>query len=148
MEKTPHAKNLRKGRVSLPHQIYLVTAVTAAREPVFSSFSAARLAVRCFHDKDVARQAQTWAFVVMPDHIHWLLQIEEAGDLSVAARLYKTKVSMHLGQSVWQRGFHDHALRDDEDIRSIARYIVANPLRAGLVKSVGDYPHWDALWLL
>jgi putative transposase len=30
---------------------------------------------------------------------------------------------------------------------SIARYIVANPLRAGLVERLGDYPHWDAVWL-
>jgi len=29
----------------------------------------------------------------------------------------------------------------------VARYIVANPLRAGLVESVRDYPHWDAIWL-
>ena len=35
----------------------------------------------------------------------------------------------------------------DEDLKKTARYIVANPLRAGLVKRLGDYPHWDALWL-
>ncbi len=29
----------------------------------------------------------------------------------------------------------------------IARYIIANPLHAGLVKQVGDYPFWDAVWL-
>jgi hypothetical protein len=29
----------------------------------------------------------------------------------------------------------------------LARYIVANPLRAGLVEHLGDYPHWDAVWL-
>ncbi|MFV3290267.1 transposase, partial [Pseudomonas sp. NY11955] len=29
----------------------------------------------------------------------------------------------------------------------VARYIVANPIRAGLVSRVGDYPHWDAVWL-
>ena len=31
--------------------------------------------------------------------------------------------------------------------RAAARYIVANPLRAGLVKQIGDYPLWDAIWL-
>jgi REP element-mobilizing transposase RayT len=51
------------------------------------------------------------------------------------------------GAPVWQRGFHDHALRGDEDVRAIARYIVANPLRAGLVRAIGDYPWWDAEWL-
>ena len=145
--KQPHGKNLRKGRVSLPGNVYLVTAVTASRKPVFASFSAARLAVRCFHDQDVAHHAQTCAFVVMPDHIHWLLQIADGGNLSSAVRLYKAKVSMLLGQRMWQRGFHDHALRGDEDLRDVVRYVIANPLRSGLVKSVGEYPHWDAIWL-
>ena len=131
----------------MPNQIYLVTTVTASREPVFASFTHARQAVRCFHDKDIARQAQTLAFVVMPDHIHWLLQLEAGGDLSNVVRLYKAKVTMGLGGNVWQRGFHDHALRRDEDMRGVAQYIIANPVRAGLVKSVGDYPHWDAIWL-
>ena len=45
------------------------------------------------------------------------------------------------------RGLHDHAVRSDEDFRALARYVVANPLRAGLVSQIGDYPLWDAAWL-
>ena len=143
----PHGKNLRKGRVSLPNHAYLVTIVAASRKHFFTSFAAARVAVRCFHDQNVVRHAQTLAFVVMPDHVHWLLQLEKNGSLSETIRLYKAKVSLILRQRIWQRGFHDHALRDDEDLRGVARYIIANPLRSGLVKSVGEYPHWDAIWL-
>src|SRR5665647_1132132 len=109
--------------------------------------TAARAAVRCFHDSDVARRAQTLAFVVMPDHVHWLLQLEGNGRLSGAVRLYKSKVSFSLQQRIWQRGFHDHALREEDDVRDIARYIIANPLRAGLAERVGEYPYWDAIWL-
>ena len=29
----------------------------------------------------------------------------------------------------------------------VARYVIANPKRAGLVERVGDYPYWDAIWL-
>ncbi|OGS93525.1 MAG: hypothetical protein A3K04_03850 [Gallionellales bacterium RBG_16_56_9] len=50
-------------------------------------------------------------------------------------------------QPIWQNGHHDHALREDEDVVHVARYIVANPLRAGLVKKIGDYPFRDAKWL-
>ncbi|MFM2004374.1 MAG: hypothetical protein RLZZ09_29 [Pseudomonadota bacterium] len=32
-------------------------------------------------------------------------------------------------------------------MQGIARYNVVNPLRAGLVDRIGDYPHWDAAWL-
>ena len=48
---------------------------------------------------------------------------------------------------LWQRGYYDRAIRSDEDLPSIARYIVGNPIRAGLVTSVGQYPHWDASWI-
>jgi putative transposase len=46
-----------------------------------------------------------------------------------------------------KKAFYDHAVRKDEDVQGIARYIVANPLRAGLVKHIGYYPLWDAIWL-
>ena len=44
-------------------------------------------------------------------------------------------------------GFHDHALREEENLLHAARYIVANLKRAGLVQRVSDYPYWDAIWL-
>ena len=47
----------------------------------------------------------------------------------------------------WQKSFHDHALRADEDMRTVARYMAANPLRAGLVQRIGDYPFWNAIWV-
>ena len=52
-----------------------------------------------------------------------------------------------LGKRIWQGGFQDHALRQKEDLAKLALYIVANPLRAGLAKRVGDYPHRDVVWL-
>lgn len=52
-----------------------------------------------------------------------------------------------LGASFWQAGYHDRAVRHDEDLKAMTRYIVANPLRAGLVTRVGEYPLWDAAWL-
>jgi len=48
---------------------------------------------------------------------------------------------------VWQKTYHDHALRKDEDVLKAARYIVANPLRKGLVDKIGNYPLWDAIWV-
>ena len=146
-EKLPHGKNLRKGRVSLPNHAYLVTIVTKSRLPVFNSFSTARIAVRCFHDNGVEKHAQTLAFVVMPDHIHWLIQMTDGGNLPEMIRLYKAKVSVLLQQRIWQRGFHDHGVRQEDDLLALARYVVANPKRAGLVDSVAQSPHWHSAWL-
>jgi REP element-mobilizing transposase RayT len=55
--------------------------------------------------------------------------------------------SGEMERSPWDRGFHDHALRSDEDVRKVARYIVANPIRAGLADNVLGYPYWNAVWL-
>ncbi|HEX5126846.1 MAG TPA: hypothetical protein VFW00_08900 [Rhodocyclaceae bacterium] len=48
---------------------------------------------------------------------------------------------------IWNHGFHDHALRAEEDVQTVTRYIIANPLRAGLVEQIGDYAYWNAIWL-
>lgn len=105
------------------------------------------MASRGFYDETTACHADTLAFVVMPDHIHWLVQLKTSASLSETVRLYKAGVSRKLGRRIWQRGFHDHALRADEDVAGVARYIVANPLRAGLCDKIGNYPYWNAKWL-
>ena len=140
-----HTHCLRRGRVSLAGHCYLVTIVTQHRKPWFDELTRAVHACRNFYCDSVSKHGETLAYVVMPDHVHWLIQV--GGDLSEAVRIYKARVSLDLGAKPWQRGFHDHGIRREEDLRSIARYIVANPLRAGLVDNVLDYPYWDAAWL-
>ena len=46
---------------------------------------------------------------------------------------------------VWQRAYHDHALRADESLAATIPYILENPLRAGLAQRIKDYSLWDAL---
>jgi len=140
----PHSKSLRKGRRSIPNQIYLITATTKDRVTVFSDFYAARVLIHLLHTDP---EAKTLAFVVMPDHLHWLMQLAQIRSLSQVVASLKTLSAKKIGKPFWQEGYHDHALRQEEDLRAVARYIVANPLRAGLVTRIGDYPHWDSIWL-
>jgi putative transposase len=143
----PHGKDLRKGRLSLPAQVYHITAVTFDRHPVFSDLRSARLLINALREAQTRGAAMTLAFVVMPDHMHWLLQLEAGTSLSNLVGAVKAVTAHGVGRRIWQSGFHDHALRQEEDLAKLARYIVANPLRAGLVQRIGDYPHWDAAWL-
>ncbi|WP_043531874.1 REP-associated tyrosine transposase [Litchfieldella xinjiangensis] len=136
---------LRKGRVSLPNHHYLITMVTEKRHPWFLEPLHAQAACRQFYTPSLLPLAETLSFVVMPDHVHWLLKANH--DLAHIVRIYKSKVTLAVGQSIWQRGYHDRTIRREEDIRTIARYIVANPLRAGLVTDIGAYPYWNAVWL-
>jgi REP element-mobilizing transposase RayT len=127
--------------------VYLVTTVTANRAPVFADFSFARKLVRILHDSAFAVRATTLAYVLMPDHLHWLLQLGEVESLSACMQRTKSMATKTIGAGLWQKGFHDRAVRQEEDLPAIARYIVANPVRARLVQRVGEYPHWDAIWL-
>jgi len=143
----PHANRLRKGRVSEANRIYFITAVTADRQPMFTDFSHARQLIKVLWESATMQRTQTLCFVVMPDHLHWLMQLHEDNKLSQVVHTVKSLSSKRIGQRIWQKGFYDHAVRKDEELKSLARYIVANPLRAGLVESVGLYPHWDSVWL-
>jgi len=148
--KKPARHKLRKARISIQNQIYLVTFVTEKRQIRFADLLCARIMIQALRGSS---NAETLAFTVMPDHVHWLLQLQNQASLSRVLQSLKStsahQLNRHLGRKgqFWQDGFHDHALRKEEDVIDAARYIVANPLRAGLVSSVGDYPHWDAIWL-
>ena len=149
-----HGRDLRRGRHSCANQVYLVTTVTHERESLFAHSMAAREVVHALRHASEHGLATTHAYVVMPDHLHWLLGLGGGHELSSVVARVKGKSARRInlllereGRPVWQAGFHDHAIRTEEDIRHIARYIVANPLRGGLMHRVGDYPWWDAEWL-
>jgi len=147
--------NLRKGRFSEPGREYLITTVTHQRKPIFQDFKAARILIHTLRESEQCHQCQWLCWTIMPDHFHGLLQLKysQDSDLSSIMKFIKgqtaRKVNIQLNRtgSFWQTGFHDHALRKEEDRLAIARYIVANPLRAGLVKKLSDWPHWDTVWL-
>jgi REP element-mobilizing transposase RayT len=138
---------LRQGRISIPNQLYSITIVTRERIPVFEDFKAARSLIQVLREHDFNGNSETLCFVVMPDHLHWLMRLGDGKSLSTTVQSVKSIASKCCGWSVWQRGFHDRAIRRDEDILTVARYIIANPIRAGLVKNIREYPHWDAVWL-
>jgi len=147
-----HANQLRTGRYSQSGQIYLLTAVTHLREPVFSDWRAGRLVVDQFRQAQTEGYADSLAWVVMPDHFHWLVELQNStlAQLMLATKSRSARaINAYLGRSgrFWQKGFHDRALRREENLLAAARYIVANPLRARLVRRVQDYPLWDAVWL-
>jgi REP element-mobilizing transposase RayT len=133
-----HGRNLRKGRVSSAGLMYSITIVTRNGIPVFSELRVARALIQVLREHQELNRAQTHAFVVMPDHLHWLMQLSGSQDLSSVVRSVKAINSRRIGMAVWQKGYYDHAVRYDEDLRVIVRYIIANPVRAGLVESVGE----------
>ncbi|MBR4905390.1 MAG: transposase [Clostridia bacterium] len=72
-------------------------------------------------------------YVIMPNHIHLLLQLTESQNDSSARSVSgivgqtKRRVSKEIGSSVWQKSFHDHIVRDEADWQRIWTYIENNP---------------------
>ena len=149
----PGHRALRKGRSSGPNQVYLLTVTTVGRMPFFADHRAAWVACRRFEDGRLLADARMLAWVLMPDHAHWMLQLGAEKSLQKTVESLKAftarEVNTTLGRrgALWARAYHDRALRCEEDLRVVARYIIANPLRAGLVLHIGDYPYWNAAYL-
>lgn len=89
------------------------------------------------------------AYCVIPDHIHLLVQGDrEDADFKEFVRLAKLKTGYRFKRehraSLWQEGYYDRVLRDEETTESVVYYIVANPIRKGLVENKEDYPFWGS----
>lgn len=151
-----HSRNLRKGRFSETGRIYLITSTTYKRykrHPIFLDYALGREMVKSMRHKDLNLQTETLAFAIMPGHFHWLITLKNNATLDTVMRSLKAYSARHVNalrqsrEPVWQAGYHDHALRKEENLPETARYVVMNPVRVGLVKSPGDYPLGDAAWL-
>ncbi len=95
MPRKAHGHRLRLGRFSEPGRIYLVTAVCAARWPWFADLARGRCCVHAL--REVEDAAQTLCFVVMPDHLHWLVQLDH-GDLSTVVQRVKASTTRRIGR--------------------------------------------------
>jgi putative transposase len=152
--KQPGHGALRKGRHSLPGHTYHVTVTTLGREDVFADFECARIASASFECRTLLGDATLLAWVLMPDHVHWLLQIGQQDSLGGLIGRMKSASARNVnhvrsrGGALWSRAFHDHAIRSEESLEQVAAYIIANPLRAKLATDIGNYPFWNSTWLL
>ena len=166
-----HARNLRKGRHSQVGGYYFLTATVAGRRDIFSDSTRARMVLDAIRWLRLANRIVVDAAVVMPDHLHMAGHLgtglrqdaaptsgsvggpsgpgsrqDAAPTLASVMHTFKSYTANRLSRSgvlppVWQAGYHDHALRDDEDYRVRVRYLLQNPVRAGLVPRAEDYPY-------
>ena len=98
---------------------------------------------------DILRQIskplfEIYAYCFMPDHLHLLIvAMQENVDLIRFIKDFKQQTGFHFkqesGSPLWQKSYYDHVLRKDEDLRTVARYILNNPVRAGLVKDFQEF---------
>ena len=82
----------------------------------------------------------------MPDHCHLLIEgLATGSDFKRFCKLAKQRsggvYARKRGGRLWQEGYHDRVLREGDSSLTVARYLLGNPVRAGLVAAPIDYPY-------
>ena len=162
-----------------PGMTYLLTSVTYRRQTFFAEAETAQVAFNDVAFYTHKFKAASLAYVIMPDHIHWVIypspedfkrfaceeqaksgkyaEDPERFYLSKIIEDYKRHVSFAVNRSqktegakLWQDGFRDDGLRTPEAIRKAVKYVIYNPVRAGLTAWPEVYPYlaWDGEWLV
>jgi putative transposase len=84
------------------------------------------------------------AYCFMPDHVHLLVEgVHVESNLQRFVRNWKQRTAfwfMREKRGLVAAGYYEHILRSDESVQQKARYVLENPVRAGLVEHPGDYP--------
>jgi len=97
-----------------------------------------------FYDK---KEYQLLCYTIMPNHVHTVFTLEECSrPLSKIMQSLKG-FSAHEANIIlarkgifWQDESYDHIIRDEDDLRNKIYYVINNPIKAGLVKCVEDWP--------
>jgi putative transposase len=119
---------------------------TYGAQPLFGRHPELAVRVcRCLHEAAEACRVQIFCYCLMPDHLHLIAMVLPGGK---RLELFMQSIKVRSGGAargiikgpLWQRGFYDHFVRDEEGLRDVCTYVLNNPVRAGLVTDRRDYP--------
>jgi putative transposase len=89
-------------------------------------------------------------FVIMPNHVHILITVpgemtlEKAMQLIKGSFSFRAKKELDFRGEVWQRGYSDVRILDDQSFQQHRGYIENNPVKAGLANRPDEYPFGTA----
>jgi len=125
--------------------LYFVTICTIHRQKikdldtVFDAFESYALRAKDEFGVSVGR------YVIMPDRLHFFVRGSDDFNLGRWVNGLKRAISVSLGATkkrpLWQPGFLDHVLRNDESYGQKWKYVRENPARAGLVERADEWPY-------
>ncbi|TAK32483.1 MAG: transposase [Chloroflexota bacterium] len=130
-----------------PHHIYFVTLCARHQSVPFSNPSLANQVTEAILFRAARGDWHAYAYCLMPDHLHLALTpVPDKDSVSKSIQGFKTWTTRLAWQhglqgALWQRSYYDHIARRDEDVRAICMYILANPVRKGLVDSPEAWPY-------
>jgi putative transposase len=125
---------------------FFVTTKTSLGRSLLQSERNAGLLIDVLRSLVAEHKFQLHDFVIMPDHLHLLLTVEDGITIEKAMQFVKGRFSHRLKREfgylseVWQRGFSEVQVMNRESFVQYRNYIATNPVKAGLVDSPERYP--------
>ena len=144
-------------RYYIPNAIVFITSVTQDRIPYLESEAGIDLFWETIRRVQQIYTFRLLAYVILPDHFHWLIRIEDpGGNFSKVMHSVKRNFTVNYKKfhgikthlSIWQARFWDHVIRDEDDLAIHFDYIHWNPVKHEYVTQPGDWQHSSYLsWL-
>ena len=139
----------RLPRITIPAYPHHIIQRGNNRAATFFADDDYRFFLECLRRAKVKCRCKIYAYVLMTNHFHLLVEPAEAGDLGrfmqSVGRRYVRYVNETYGRTgtLWEGRFKSAAVSRDEYLIACSRYVELNPVRAGLVKHLEDY-RWSS----
>ncbi|KAF0162255.1 MAG: hypothetical protein FD188_209 [Ignavibacteria bacterium] len=119
------------------------------RMELFSNQNTVRAFEKILLEELEKKECAAWVYVFMPDHVHIIISGKTAiADPRKCIAMFKQKTGYWLSQNhrgfFWQKDYYDHILRNDEDLVRHIKYILNNPVRAGMVSYWKEYKYFGS----
>jgi len=140
-------RNASPNAILSPARVFFATTKTSMGRRLLQSERNAGLLIDVMRSLVAEHKFKLHDFVVMPDHLHVLLTVEDGMTIEKAMQLIKGRFSRRLTQEfgylgeVWQRGFTEMQVLNRESFLQHRTYIAMNPVKAGLADSPDHYPY-------
>ena len=126
---------------------YFVTTVTYERKPIFMCEKAIDLLLMTIEYFKLTLDYKIFAFCILPEHIHLVIQPSGVHDLSFIMKMIKGEFSRRfnklIGTSghIWQKRFYDEGIRNENMLREKINYIHFNPVKHNIVSTLDAFQH-------
>jgi putative transposase len=139
------SRNASPDNILNPSRTFFVTTKTSMGRRILQSERNAGLLIDVFRSLVAENKFKLLDFVIMPDHFHGLIVVQEEMTIEKGMQLIKGRFSRrlkleagYLGE-VWQRGFTEVQVLNRESLKKHQQYIAENPVRTHLAESAGQY---------
>ena len=140
--------NRYKGRVSIQGAYYHIIICTHQRQKVLANDKVASIIFSTFDWLEAENRLEWICIMVMSDHVHTVVKLEEGQTLSKILHSLKLftarKINKYLSRNgvLWQKGYTDWGIRTETTLNKTIHYCYMNPVRKGIVTSARDYSYW------